>query len=434
MTSRRGNGEGSVYKTKDGKWVASIDLGWVDGKRKRRTFQAKTQAEAIRKMRELQPQKNHGTQLASERLTVEQYLETWLTMRIPGTVSVRTEEIYARVVRLYLIRHIGKIRLNKLTPTDVNAMMIALGESGFSASTRRMARATLRRALRMAEQDGLVTRNVAAIAEGPKMPLREGRTMTPEQAQIFLTACKEYRLGTAYALALLLGLRRGEVIGLKWTDIELSQDVVEISVRRQLVRDDAGVRLSELKTKGSRRTLHLSAPLVDLLECHRRQQDKEARLLGEHWRNAEDLIFTNTHGEFLDPSDFGKGVPRITGKAGLGHWSIHELRHSCASLMFSMNVPLDAVSDQLGHASIGVTKGVYVHLLPGSRVKAAKAMEELLFKDFVPVARPPQEPVARPLARLSLANDNNESLIRTSVGRLGLDPSTLRLKVSCSSR
>ncbi|HQU00729.1 MAG TPA: hypothetical protein PLG60_09520, partial [Acidimicrobiales bacterium] len=126
MTSRRGNGEGSVYKTKDGKWVASIDLGWVDGKRKRRTFQAKTQAEALHKMRELQPQKIHGTQLASERLSVEQYLETWLTKRIPGTVSVRTEEIYARVVRLYLVRHLGKIRLNKLTPTDVNAMMIAL--------------------------------------------------------------------------------------------------------------------------------------------------------------------------------------------------------------------------------------------------------------------------------------------------------------------
>lgn len=102
--------------------------------------------------------------------------------------------------------------------------------------------------------------------------------------------------------------------------------------------------------------------------------------------------------------------------------------------MFSMNVPLDAVSDQLGHASMGVTKGVYVHLLPGSRAKAAKAMEELLFKDFVPAARSDKGAVARPLARLSLANDKKEPLIRTSVGRLGLDPSTLRLKVSCSSR
>ena len=347
---------------------------------------------------------------------------------------MRTEEIYARVVRLYLTRHLGKIRINKLTPTDVNAMMIALGESGYSPSTKRMARATLRRALRMAEQDGLVTRNVAAIAEGPKLLHREGRTMTPEQAQIFLTACKDHRLGAAYSLALLLGLRRGEVIGLKWSDIELTQGVVEISVRRQLVRDDAGVRLSDLKTKGSRRTLHLSAPIVDLLEKHRQQQEVEMSILGDAWRNDEDLIFTNTYGEPLDPSDFGKGVPRITGKAGLGHWSIHELRHSCASLMFSMNVPLDAVSDQLGHASMGVTKGVYVHLLPGARAKAAKAMEELLFKDFEPAARSGQDVVARPLARLALANDIKESLIRTSVGRPGLDPGTLRLKVSCSSR
>ena len=431
MTSRRGNGEGSVYKTKDGKWVASIDLGWVDGKRKRRTFQAKTQAEAVRKMRELQPQKIHGTQLASERLSVEQYLATWLTKRIPGTVSVRTEEIYARVVRLYLVRHLGKIRLNKLTPTDVNAMMIALGESGFSPSTKRMARATLRRALRMAEQDGLVTRNVAAIAEGPKLPHREGRTMTPEQALIFLAACKEHRLGAAYTLALLLGLRRGEILGLVWSDIEITQDAVVLTVRRQLVRDNSGVHLSDLKTKGSRRTLHLSPPLVDLLEGHRRDQEEEALLRGDAWGNDENLIFTSTYGRPLDPGDFGKGVPRITEKAGLGHWSIHELRHSCASLMFSMDVPLEAVADQLGHASIGVTKGVYVHLLPGSRAKAAKAMEELLYKDFVPATSPRPRPVARQMARHRRDNDNKEPLIRTSVGRPSLDLGTLGLKEGC---
>ena len=111
------------------------------------------------------------------------------------------------MVRLYLVRHLGKIRPNKLTSTDVNAMMIAFGESGLSPPATRVARTTLRRALRTAEPDGLVTRNVAAIAEGPKFPHREGRTMTAEQVQTFLGACKEHRLGAVYALALLLGLR-----------------------------------------------------------------------------------------------------------------------------------------------------------------------------------------------------------------------------------
>ena len=438
MTTRRARGEGSVYKTNDGKWVASIDLGWVNGKRKRRTFQGATQSEALRKVREFHAHKSRGLQLAPERLTVEEYLNTWLTERIPGTVSVRTEEIYARVVRLYLLRYIGRIRLGKLTPNDVNAMMIELGREGLSPSTKRMARATLRRALRMAEQDGLVARNVAAIAEGPKMGLREGRTMTPEQARRFLEACKGHRLGAAYSLALTLGLRRGEIIGLKWSDIDLKDGVVSLSIRRQLVRDRTGVHLSDLKTKGSRRTLHLSTPLVDLLEKHHHRQEAEALVRGELWQNGENLIFTSTIGTFLDPEDFGKRVSAITTKAGLGHWSIHELRHSCASLLFAADVSLDAVADQLGHASIHVTKDVYIHLLPGSRAKTSKAMEELLYKDYVEVTPPvvvdEDDGMARRLARQGLAKDNKTLLTRDLVGRPGLDPGTLGLKVPCSSR
>jgi hypothetical protein len=146
------------------------------------------------------------------------------------------------------------------------------------------------------------------------------------------------------------------------------------------------------------------------------------------------VIFTSTGGLSFDPGNFGRGVPRITEKAGLGHWSNHELRHSCALLIFSMDVPLEAVADQLGHASINFTKGVYVHLLPGARAKAAKAIEELLYKDFVNVTSPRPELVARPLARHRLAKTMKSRSIRDSVGRPGLDPGTLGLKVPCSSR
>jgi integrase len=429
VAGRRAKGEGSVYKTKDGKWVASVDLGWVNGKRKRRTFQGTSQAEALRKVREFQGHKSRGLQLAPERLTVQEYLNTWLTERIPGTVAVRTEEIYARVVRLYLLRYIGKIRLVRLTPNDVSSMMNELGKEGLSPSTKRMARATLRRALRMAEQDGLIARNVAAIAEGPRMDYREGRTMTSEQARTFLEVCKGYRLGAAYTLALTLGLRRGEILGLKWSDIELKEGEMTLTIRRQLVRDNSGVHLTDVKTKNGRRTLHLSKPLVDLLERHLHRQEAEELVRGDLWENRENLIFTSTVGSFLDPDTFGKRVPDITVKAGLGRWSIHELRHSCASLLFAADVPLEAVSDQLGHASIHVTKDVYVHLLPGAREKTSKAMEELLYKDYVEVIQPSiDQGLARQLARQDLANDKKELLIRDLVGRPGLDPGTLGLK------
>jgi len=338
-------------------------------------------------------------------LTVGEYLTTWVTERIPGTVSVRTEEIYGRVIRLYLLPYLGKIRLLKLTPNDVSAMMSELGKAGLSPSTKRMARAALRRALRMAEQDGLIVRNVAAIAEGPKMDLREGRTMTPEQARSFLEACKQHRLGAAYSLALTLGLRRGEIIGLKWSDIDFKDGAVTLTIRRQLVRDKTGIHLSDLKTKGSRRTLHLTAPIVELLERHHHLQRDEALVCGETWENAENLMFTSTLGTPVDPGDFGKRVSSISSKAGLGHWSIHELRHTCASLLFAADVSLDAVSDQLGHASIHVTKDVYVHLLPGSREKTAKAMEELLFRDHVAIIPPVLKEGGDELARLLAGPD-----------------------------
>jgi len=435
MTSRRAKGEGSVYKTRSGKWVASVDLGWVNGKRRRRTFQGDTHAEALRKASEFNGQKSRGRQLASEKLTVEDYLTTWLTERIPGTISARTEEMYARIVRLYLTRYLGKIRLIRLTPNDVSAMMIAMGKEGLSPSTKRIARSVLRRALRMAEQDGLVTRNVAAIAEGPKMDHREGRTLTKEQARVFLEACKGNRLGVAYSLALTLGLRRGEIIGLKWSDIDLQDGEVTLTIRRQLVRDKTGLHFNDLKTKGSRRTLHLSTPLVDLLERHHHRQEAEALIRGEARQNSENLIFTSTVGTPLDPEDFGKGVPAITKKAGLGHWSIHELRHSCASLLFAADVPLEAVADQLGHSSIHVTKDVYVHLLPGAREKTSRAMEDLLYKDYVklipPAAFVEEEGLARRLARPGLASDIKEPLIRALEGSTGPDPSALGLKGGC---
>ena len=229
-----------------------------------------------------------------------------------------------------------------------------------------------------------------------------------------------------------LGLRRGEIIGLKWSDIELKDGAVSLTIRRQLVRDKTGVHLSELKTKGSRRTLHLSAPLVDLLERHHHRQEAEALVRGEVWRNSEQLIFTSTLGTFLDPEDFGKRISAITKRAGLGHWSIHELRHTCASLLFAADVSLDAVADQLGHSSIHVTKDVYVHLLPGSRAKTSKAMEELLYKDYVevisPVTKDEDGGLARRLARPALANEDKDPLIRDLVGRPGLDPGTLGLK------
>ena len=184
-----------------------------------------------------------------------------------------------------------------------------------------------------------------------------------------------------------LGLRRGEVLGLYWSDLELEGPVPLVQVRRQLVRRREGVRLSELKTAGSRRTLHLSQPVVEALQAHQTLQAVEKKA-ARVWRDTEGVVFTTTIGTPIDPEAFGKTVPRICIAAGLGHWSIHELRHSCASLLLAMGVPLEVVSETLGHASIRVTMDVYGHLLAPARMKAAEAMRKALWIEEMPEFSP----------------------------------------------
>jgi len=355
--SRRGRGEGSIYRRGDGVWVGSVELEPLGAQRRRKVAYGSTRAEVAGKVREGTRSAQRGVQLAPERLTVAEYLHVWVTERVAGTVAVRTAHLYAHAVERYLVPTLGHRRLVQLSPADVARMLAHLESKGYSPSTRRMARATLRRALRAAQQDGLVDRNVAAIAEGPKVPKPEGRTLTPEQARTFVAAVRDERLEAAYVLALMLGLRRGEVLGLKWADLEPQGDGIVVHVARQLIRDDEGVRLAELKTAGSRRSLPVPRPAIEALERHRVRQEAEEIVRGHRWRNDEGLLFTSTIGTPLDPEAFGKTVPKITERAGLGHWSIHELRHSCASLLLAMEVPLEVVAEQLGHASIRVTEG-----------------------------------------------------------------------------
>jgi integrase len=267
----------------------------------------------------------------------------------------------------------------------------------------------------MAEQDGLLTRNVASIAEGPKLDHSEGRSLSPEQAKQFLQAVKGHRCEGAYVIALSLGLRRGEILGLCWNDIEATEGTVVLHVRRQLIRDKSGVQLVDLKTVGSRRVLHLSRPVVEMLERHRTRQEAEELVVGKRWNNVHELIFTSNIGTPLDPEAFGRTVPKICKEAGLGHWSIHELRHSCASLLIAMEVPLEVVAEQLGHASIRVTKDVYGHLMPRSRAKAAEAMRSILYDD-APVETPESSiALATSLATLESEKLNFNRLTRTLV-------------------
>jgi integrase len=378
----RGNGEGAVYEEKSRKlWRGVVTIGYdADGKQLRRTVSAKTKRDVLAKMRELQNAVDGGLDLAPSTLTVGKFLQRWLDDVIPGTIAPSTEQGYRLIVRLYIAPHIGQVRLRTLQARHVTRMLHDLETAGLSPNTRRIVRSTLRRALRWAEAEGMVPRNDAPIASGHKEPRRQGTPLTPEQARQLLAHVAGDRMEAAFTVALALGLRRGELLALAWDDADL--DAARILVHRNLTRGTEGLVLGDTKTAGSRRTLHLPAPVVDSLRAHRKRQAEERLAIGPDWPErplGADLVFRSPLGTPFDPANFYHLVQTATVGAGIGKWTPHQLRHSAASLLIAQDVPLKLVSEVLGHSSIRMTADVYGHLYDDAGAVAADAMTAALW-------------------------------------------------------
>ena len=389
----RANGEGGVHREAErGRWVGTITVGYSDeGKQVRRKVTGKTKKEVTDKLDVLRTATTAGLRPAPAQLTVAKFLTDWLD-RLPGKVRPLTVENYTQVTKRYIIPHVGQIRLRELAPRDVENMVRALAEGDattdpprrpVSPNTQRAARSVLRRAIRSAEAEGMVSRNVAKIAEGVHVGGTTGRTLTVEQAGTLLQAVRGDRYEAAVTTALALGLRRGELLGLAWSDLELDATPGRITVRRSLKRiPKVGLVLDDPKTEGSKRTVHLPAQLVAVLKDHRRRQVEERLHAGPLWivdPLGADLVFRTPFGHAVDPDNFRQAVYRITKAAGLGQWSPHELRHSAASLLIAQGVDLKLISELLGHSSIRVTADVYGHLLDVGKARTAEAMGDVLW-------------------------------------------------------
>ncbi len=387
---RRGHGEGGIRRRTDGRWEGSIDLGYgPDGKRRRKYVYARTRLAVAERMRAEQQRIASGLAPTDERRTVEQFLQWWRSTVLPGTVSRGTEETYSRVLDLYVIPAVGRLLLARLGPADVTGMMRAmadgkLGSRPLSPQTQNQARKVLSKALRRAQQEGIVTRNAASLADPPRLARTEARSMTKDQAATLLRALDGKRMGVAYAIQLALGLRRGEVLGLTWEHLDLDGEPPVASIRRQLRRfDDGGLVLADLKTPQSRRDLVIPAPLIPALRSWRSTQAAERLAIGPAWQDPAGLVFTTPVGTPVDPANYRHRLATITDKAGLGRWTTHELRHSAGSFLFAAGVPMKLISQMLGHSSERVTSDVYVHTAEAARTQVAAAMANALWADPV---------------------------------------------------
>ncbi len=375
--SKRGNSEGSVYKRQDGRWTACITLGYSNGKRQRKTAMAATRREAVQRLAQLHHAAEQGLALDADP-TVADYLQRWLKDSARATLRPRTFAGYASIVNGHLIPGLGRIRLRKLTPADVDVQLRRTADAGLSNRTVQYHHAVLRRALGQAERWGLVSRNVARLVTPPRVQRRDVRPLTPEQARLFLSGVENDRLAALYAVSLGLGLRQGEALALAWTDIDFESRT--LTVRHTLQRYDGEYHLDDPKTDRSRRTISLPPQLVDALRRHRAQQNAVRLQVGQLWAGERwDLVFCNELGEPLDGVAVTRAFQRKLADLGLPAQRFHDLRHAAATFLIAQGVPLRVVMEILGHSTIATTADTYGHVMPELQRDATERTAAILF-------------------------------------------------------
>ena len=376
ILGRRGHGEGSIRQRANGRWEARVTVGYgPNGRQIRRSYYADTRTAAQQRLTKALSELQQGLPLADERQTVGAFLERWLEDCHRTKVRPSTYVRSAQIMRDHLAPHIGRIRLAKLTPADVQRLVNSLHASGLSAKSVANIHGVLRSALNQAVRWGDLARNVATLVSLPRDPVSEIEPFTPEEAVAFLEAIRGDRLETVFTVILALGLRRGEALGLRWDDVDLENGT--LTVRRSLRRQDGRLTLVEPKTTRGRRTLVLPQFALTSLQGHRKRQVQERLLAGAGWTDT-DFVFTSTVGTAIDPDNLSHRFKRILEKAGLRPQRLHDLRHCAATLMLIQNVPARVVQEILGHAHVSTTLGIYSHVIPSLKRDAADRVDNLL--------------------------------------------------------
>ncbi len=370
MAKNRGHGEGSIYKRKDGLWVGQVTIqGQLLYK------YARKKGDVQDWVLEMRNQIQSGLTLASTKITVGDFLKEWLSIH-EVSIRPRTFFQYTQVVNEYLIPSIGKIKLRDLRSDQIQLLYTTKLKEGKSQRTVLLIHAILHGALKQALRLGLIDRNPAEAVIRPKYRRKEMTALTGVEARILLETVKGSRLEGLFWLAITTGLREGEILGLKWSD--LNWETQRLNVQRQLNRlAGKGLVFSEPKSEAGKRMVVLPAVTVTKLQVHRVVQGYERLFAGSNWQE-NDLIFPSILGTPLDPRNLYRDFKAVLRQAGLPDIRFHDLRHTAASLLLQQGVHPKVVQELLGHSDIALTLNTYSHVLPGIQEKAAQSLDDLL--------------------------------------------------------
>jgi integrase len=377
---------GSVNK-RGKSWQVRVDLGPdpVTGKRRQgsKTFRTRKEAEIelARWLREI----DTGTALDPSRMTFGEFLDHWLEEHLRHRLRPSTFNSYRAQVRLHIRPVLGGTPMQKLQPMQIQALYAAKltgeradgRESGLSPKSVRYLHGIIHQALDQALQWQMVTRNIADSVTPPRTRQPRIQTWDADEVRRFLEAAEGDTYGPLWILALGTGMRRGELLGLRWQDLDLAG--ARLHVRQCLVEIGGVPTLQEPKTASGRRVVALPPSVTDTLRAHRTSQLEQRLAIGSAWQD-HDLVIAKDDGSPVTPGNVNRHLNRIARKAGVPRIRFHDLRHTHATLLLRQRVHPKIVSERLGHATIAMTLDTYSHVLPDMQEQAATEFEGLLFR------------------------------------------------------
>lgn len=377
MPKRRGNGEGTVYQRKDGRWMAQVTVGLtLEGKSKRKTFYGSTRKEAVGKMAEVLHEIKAGSYIEPSIMTLGLWVEKWLEAYKKPTIRVTTYEGYQITAKTHIVPLLGMVKLKDLQPSMLQEFYNKKSQEGLSASYVRHMHVIIRGALKQAQREGLINRNVAEAAAPPKLNGNSKMNiLTAGQLKLLMDRTRNDKLGSAYILAINTGLRRGELLGLTWDCVDLKKSTITVKQQLLMINGRPALEYST-KSQAGKRVLPISEHVNNYLKRYKIKQVEERMLMGKDYQD-HGLVFCKEDGSPLNPKNFTKHFQIKLKKMTLPKIRFHDLRHSHASLLLAQGVHPKVVQERLGHSSITVTLDNYSHLVPGMQEAAVAEINNL---------------------------------------------------------
>lgn len=352
---RRARGEGSVFQRKDGRWVVQVETD--DG---RKTVYVKSQKEGVRKLRELQNEIEKGTLPTGPDQTVKQYLEYWIEEVHKSKVKVSTYVKYRKLIYSYIIPILGDTKLQKLTPQQINSLYRKKEQDGLTSKTIHSIHGVLHKALDDAMKWRYVSYNVCSTVSPPRIVKSEIQPLTIDQVERLFHVARGSRLEALVVLAALTGMRRGELLALRWSDVDFENETLQVRRTVDFIPKYGYVENAP-KTQAGKRILALPSLVMDALRAHRFRQLEQKLKAGAAWE-GRDLVFTDLQGGYFSPRYLDKLFKKLLADGRLPPIRFHDLRHSTATILLHLGVDIKVIQEILGHSNIAMTADVYSHV------------------------------------------------------------------------